>query len=79
MEDIKNTGMVLTTRPPMINSDKLGKKKKKLDIKILEYRGEKFSCTSPRVLSYVYICICLLGVLDGSFQCNVGNTSEGFE
>ena len=58
MEDIKNTGMVPTTRPSMIKSDKLGKKKE-LDIRILEYRGEKFSCTSPRVLSYVYIRICL--------------------
>ena len=58
MEDVKNTGVVLTTRPPMIKSGKLGKKKE-LDIRILEYRGEKFSCTSPRVLRYVYIHICL--------------------
>ena len=64
MEDVKNTGVVLTTRPPMIKSGKLGKKKE-LDIRILEYRGEKFSCTSPRVLRYVYICIYLFIIVVG--------------
>ena len=58
MEDVKNISVVLATRPPMIKSDKLGEKKE-LDIRILEYRGENYSCTSPKVLRYVYIRICL--------------------
>ena len=64
MEDVKNTDVVPATRPPMIKSGKLGKKKE-LDIRILEYRGEKFSCTFPRVLRYVYICIYLFIIVVG--------------
>ena len=64
MEDVKNTSMVPATRPPMIKSDKL-REKKELDIKILEYRGENFSCTSPKVLRYVYIRICLFIIAVG--------------
>ena len=64
MDEIKITGMVLATKPPMIKLDKLGEKKE-LDIKILEYRGEKFSCTSPKVLRYVYIRICLFIIAVG--------------
>ena len=64
MEDVKNTSVVLAIRLSMIKSDKL-REKKELDIKILEYRGEKFSCTSPKVLRYVYIHICLFIIAVG--------------
>ena len=64
MEDVKNTSVVLAIRPSMIKSDKL-REKKELDIRILEYRGEKFSCTSPKVLRYVYIRICLFIIAVG--------------
>ena len=64
MEDVKSTGVVPVIRPPMIKLDKL-RKKKELDITILEYMSEKFSCTSPKVLRYVYIRIYLFLIAVG--------------
>ena len=47
MDEVKITGVVLATKPPMIKSNKLGEKKE-LDIKILENRGQNFLVPLPR-------------------------------
>ena len=47
MDEVKITGVVLATKPPMIKLDKLGEKKE-LDIRILEYKGQNFLEPLPR-------------------------------
>ena len=56
MEEVKITGVVSATRPPMIKSDKL-EEKRKLDIRILEYKDENFLYLSqgPEVCIFMYM------------------------
>ena len=56
MEEVKITGLVLATRPPMIKLDKL-EEKRELDIRILEYKDENFLYLSqgPEVRIYMYL------------------------
>ena len=83
MEEVKITGVVPATRPPMIKLDKL-EEKRKLDIRILEYKDENFLYLSqgPEVCIFMYMLFhhsrwgCLMAVFNVIFVMPLWGLNE---